>query len=217
MVRLLAAAVVAVLGVYFMMNPKCAVEGFCNEKKPPFRCPNLLVQNGAELELRNTRLAEVPGVNPIKFSNLEEYVEFTRWQRSQGIRCPVLYLQHTYDTQGKSVYKARPSPTDLRGGAPDLMPRTFPTPGRQVEPVTKLLDASRNDPPYNRNSYPGYDPQDQYIGLNTPLDQMFNDAHGGPSPSAMDANWGGQLYTQELVDAGFYEGDVVNIAVDQEA
>tara|TARA_B100002051_G_scaffold217058_1_gene209818 strand:- start:4977 stop:5624 length:648 start_codon:yes stop_codon:yes gene_type:complete len=213
MVRLLAVAIVAILGIYFMMNPGCAKEGFCNDKKPPYRCPDVLIQHGKELELRNTRLANVPGVNPIKFANLDEYVEFTKWQRSQGIRCPVLYLQHSYDTQGKSVYKARPSPTDLRGGAPDLMPRPLPMGGRQPAPVSKLLDAARNDPPYNKHSYPGFDPQDQYIGLNTPLDQMYHSSGEGPSPSAMDTTWGGQRYTQALVDAGYYKGDSASSAI----
>ena len=57
------------------------------------RCPNLLIQKGCKIYLHNTKIAEVPGVNPIEFNNLEEYTQFIDWQRSQGIRCPVLYLQ----------------------------------------------------------------------------------------------------------------------------
>ena len=38
------------------------------------RCPNILIQKGTELYLHNSRLANVPGVNPLKFNNLEEYV-----------------------------------------------------------------------------------------------------------------------------------------------
>ena len=66
----------------------------------------------------NSKLADVPGVNPITFSNLDEYVQFTDWQRANGIRCPILFLQHSYDIQGNSVYKARPSPENLNGGLP---------------------------------------------------------------------------------------------------
>ena len=79
------------------------------------RCPNILMK-GKELFLFNDKLAKVPGVNPIKFNNLEEYTEFVKWQRNQGIRCPVLFLQHSYDAQGESTYTARPSPFDLAGG-----------------------------------------------------------------------------------------------------
>jgi hypothetical protein len=82
------------------------------------RCPNMLIQKGAAFYLYNTKLAEVPGVNPVRFNNLEEYVEFLDWQRSQGIRCPVLYLQEVYDSQGNMTYKARPGVTDLQGGLP---------------------------------------------------------------------------------------------------
>ena len=202
-------AVVALLGLYFVTHPKQAVEGYTNSgDKKHYRCPNLLIQNGAELELRNTRLADVPGVNPIKFENLDQYVQFTKWQRSQGIRCPILYLQHAYDAQGRPVYKARPSPTDTMGGAPDLFPRTVPM-GQPPVPVSKLLDAARDDPPYNKNSFPGYDQQDQYIGLYTPLDKMFHSQDGVPSPNAMDTTWAGQGYSQALVDAGYYKNDEV--------
>jgi len=82
------------------------------------RCPNLLVQKGSKIYLYNTALSEVPGVNPIMFDNLEEYTEFIDWQRSQGIRCPVLYLQETYDASGKLVCKARPCVVEPQGGLP---------------------------------------------------------------------------------------------------
>ena len=80
------------------------------------RCPNLLVQKGTTLYLHNTNLATVPGVNPIRFDNLEEYIEFIDWLRGQGIKCPILFLQHSVNAQGESVYNIRPSPTDLNGG-----------------------------------------------------------------------------------------------------
>ena len=178
-------------------------EGF--GESDPHGCPNVLIQKGSDFYLYNSKLAKVPGVNPLQFKSLEEYVEFTDWQRSQGIRCPVLYLQEVYDTQGNPVYKARPSPTNLSGGIPDT-----PAAMQYQQPVTKLFDASRDDPPYNQNSYPAFDPHDQYIGLNTPLDKMYHE--GGVSPNPMDPNWGGEEYTQELVDSGYYADDEVKIA-----
>jgi len=56
------------------------------------RCPNLLIQKGPKYYLYNSNVAQVPGVNPIEFNNLEEYTEFLEWQRAFGIRCPVLYV-----------------------------------------------------------------------------------------------------------------------------
>jgi len=92
-------------------------EGFDKLKNKP-SCPNLLVQKGTKVYLYNTRLSEVPGVNPIVFDNLEEYTEFIDWQRSQGIRCPVLYLQEVQDASGKTVCRARPCISEPQGGLP---------------------------------------------------------------------------------------------------
>lgn len=201
MLKLAVIGLIFLAGLYFVTFPE-RVEGFSN--KVPYSCPNILIQKGTDFYLYNSKLAKVPGVNPLQFKNLEDYVEFTDWQRSQGIRCPVLYLQEVYDAQGNPVYKARPSPMNLSGG-------TIEAPAGVAPPVTKLYDAGRDDPPYNKNSYPAYDPMDQYIGLNTPLDKMFHE-NTGVSANPMDANWGGQTFTQELVDEGYYEGNEVSIA-----
>ena len=37
-----------------------------------------------------------------------------------------------------------------------------------------LLNANRNNPPFNKNLFPGFDPENQYVGLFTPLDKMTN-------------------------------------------
>lgn len=203
-------------------NPK--KEGFV-ESKYKLRCPNLLIQKDSAFYLRNTKLAEVPGVNPIMFTNLEDYAEFIDWQRSQGIRCPILYLQQTYDAQGNPVYKARPDPLNPQGGIPpsDKMPVSIASSGEIIfesspemdtnlkyPNPTLLVDATRNDPPYNTNSYPSYDEGSYYIGTTTPLDQMDLDQEKAAiSPNAMDPNWGGAGYTQKLVDAEYYKDNYV--------
>ena len=194
---------VFLLGLYFMCRPDLT-EGFDNSSTG-YRCPNVLIQKGTHFYLYNSKLSNVPGVNPITFDNLDDYTEFMDWQRSQGIRCPVLYLQESYDAQGNAVYNARPSPDNLMGGLPPVGPGS--------QPITKLFDAGREDPPYNQNSYPAYDQQDQYIGLNTPLDQMYHETGSKVSPNPMDANWGGQAYTKKLVDDGYYKDDEVSISV----
>lgn len=85
----------------------------------PRRCPNVLIQKGPRFYLYNSKVARVPGVNPVSFNNLEEYVEFLDWQRANDIHCPVLYVQEVYDINGEKVYKSRPSIDDLQAGLPD--------------------------------------------------------------------------------------------------
>jgi hypothetical protein len=193
-------------GLYFYVqyasNPKL-LEGLTSMGDK--RCPNLLIQKGTKYYLYNSNLVQVPGVNPIEFNNLEEYTEFLEWQRGAGIRCPVLYVQHTYDAQGERVYKVRPSVSELEGGLP---------PATVSPPITPLVDATRSDAPYNQNSYPAYDQSSYYVGSITPLDVMNNSNYNMLySDNAMDPNWGGPNYTQALVDSGYYKENEVSIQV----
>ena len=215
------------MGLYFYVksSDKKFAEGFTDNNIK--RCPNLLIQKDNKFYLYNSKIAKIPGVNPVEFDNLEDYTEFLDWQRSQGIRCPVLYLQQTYDAQGNPVYKVRPSVSEPQGGLPpsiasssgNIIPESsviedvvsqkllYPNP-------TLLVDATRNDPPYNNNSYPAYDETSYYIGTTTPLDVMnIKQENLNVSPNPMDANWGGSDYTQNLVDAGYYKDDEVQIYI----
>ena len=215
--------IVFFIGMYFYV--KNGDEGFTNNDTKGPRCPNLLIQKGSRFYLYNSKLAEVPGVNPVEFENLEDYTEFLDWQRSQNIRCPVLYLQETYDAQGNRVYKSRPSVSEPQAGLPpsaaapigiasQVTPMTEPS----LEPVgeeaypnpTLLVDATRNDPPYNQGSYPAHDQTSYYIGTTTPLDKMDMAAEKAIiSPDPMNPNWGGSEYTQSLVDKGYYKDNEV--------
>jgi len=170
-----------VSGLYVSLHytTENVLEGF----KP--RCPNVLIQNGNELLLKNTNLADIPGVNPIVFHNLDEYTQFVSWQKSQGIRCPILYLQKSYSTQNEPEYKVKPMPK-------------------------KLTDATRDDPPYNTNSYPGVDNTNQEIGDYTELDEYHEVEESQPvSKNSMDPNWGGNAYTNQAVKQGIYKGNEV--------
>lgn len=219
MLKFLIITIVFLLGLYFTCKYKSQdiIEGFDLTTNS---CPNILIQKGKELYLHNSKKAKIPGVNPVKFNNLEDYVEFLDWQRSQNIKCPVLFLQHSYDAQGKPVYKFRPSPTDVQGGLPPMLtygtdahaiPLSAQESQQGVPPETKLIDASRDDDPYNENSYPGYDPINLYQGEYTPLDKMTHQQEGSGklSTNAMDINWGGHNFTESAVDAGYYKGDEV--------
>jgi len=211
---LLFITVVFILGLYFVVNYSAShtAEGFVGTEQ--HRCPNILIQKGTEIYLYNSRVAKVPGVNPVKFNNLEDYVEFMDWQRSQGIVCPVLFLQHTNDAQGKDVYKIRPSPVDLQGGLPPIIDTTTDAAKSNLPPVTKLMDSNRNDPPFNTNSYPGFDASGFNMGDITPLDALnYIQQDSGMSPNPMDPNWGGPKFTQHLIDSGYYEDDQVSLYV----
>jgi hypothetical protein len=197
-------------GLYFYIkytkNPKM-LEGLTTINGE-LRCPNLLIQKGSKYYLYNSNIAQVPGVNPIEFNNLEEYTEFLEWQRGAGIRCPVLYVQNSYDAQGDRVYKVRPSVTELQGGLPPTTPVSLPL------KFTDLVDATRADAPYNKGGYPAFDQSSYYVGAITPLDMIKNsDANMLYSDNAMDPNWGGSGYTQALVDKGYYKDNEVNIAI----
>jgi hypothetical protein len=209
-------AVLFLMGAYFVLNYSSAdfreALTMPKNKNSNSNCPNILIQKGSKIYLYNSSKHMVPGVNPITFNNLEEYVQFTNWQRSVGMMCPVLFLQHTENAQGESVYKIRPGPTDLQGGLPPVTnPNALPPPRKHI---TKLLDASRDDPPFNVNSYPGYDASNMDQGEFTP-DMMLDyiQQSTGLSPNPMDTNWGGADFTQALIDAGYYADNNVSIAV----
>jgi len=219
------------LGLYFYAKGSCNcgnnMEGFTNSKGQ--RCPDMLIQKGSKFYLYNSKVAQVPGVNPVEFDNLEDYTEFLDWQRSQNIRCPVLYLQETYDAQGNRVYKSRPSVSEPQAGLPPssaapmgIASQVPPFMESAMEPVgepaypnpTLLVDATRNDPPYNQGSYPAFDQTSYYIGTTTPLDAMnMQQQKLQQSPNPMDPNWGGSTYTQSLVDKGYYKENEVDIYI----
>lgn len=213
--------IVFLAGIYFVAmydGPK-SLEGLATMTGET-RCPNMLIQKGSRFHLYNSKLAQVPGVNPVEFENLEDYVEFISWQHSQGIRCPVLYLQQTYDAQGQSVYKARPSVMEPQGGLQPALSTNYP--GAQT---TGYGPDSSSGPDSGPDSSGSTDFNPNYAGSPT-ITQPTSDAdlsnaavlNGNeasenmlfsPSPNAMDDNWGGQRYTEKLVDAGYYVGNEV--------
>jgi hypothetical protein len=134
-------------------------------------------------------VAKVPGVNPVEFDNLEDYTEFLDWQRSQGIRCPVLFLQFSYNAQGDPTYKIRPSPTNLQGGLPS-------------NPASYINNNTIKDMPDIISS------SDEVLSSSM---EEERDSSLLYSPNAMDNNWGGIEYTENLINEGAFDGDVVTM------
>ena len=178
-------------------------EGFTtgNEINNTDRCPNILIQHGSDIFLYNSKVEKVPGVNPIRFKSLDDYSEFMDWLQGRGIRCPVLFLQFSYDAQGNAVYKMRPSPTDLQGGLSPNVPYS-PAPAALVQ----MMDASRDNPPFNNQMYDGFDPLNFNIGDYTSQDAAFRakELTMQYSDNPMDANWGGMEYSRSLAGSGLY-------------
>lgn len=184
------------LGIYFIIHfdkikSNNILEGFIESSdKRGFKCPNVLIQKGIKYYLYNSKLAEVPGVNPIQFEHLEDYVDFMNWQRSQGIRCPILYLQHSYNTQGEAIYKIRPDPLDPQGGLPPAPP--ILTESKSCNTSLDIINSNILDV------------------KNVTQDEA---EHMRFSPNAMDDNWGGVQYTEKMVESGIYDDNNVSIAI----
>jgi hypothetical protein len=165
------------------------------------RCPNILIQHGSEIFLYNSKVEKVPGVNPIRFKSLDDYSEFMEWLQGRGIRCPVLFLQYSYDAQGNPVYKMRPSPVDLQGGLSPNVPYS-PAPAALVQ----MMDASRDNPPFNNQMYDGFDPLNFNMGDYTAHDAAFRakELSMTYSDNPMDSNWGGKQFSESVVASGAY-------------
>ena len=213
MEKIIISLFIFLLGLYISMNyTSKMVENMTN---PQYECPDIILKKGNRIFLKKSGKAEIPGINPIVFDNLDEYAEFLKWQRSQNIRCPVLYLEESYNAQGKRVYKMRPNLFYPQGGLNSYNPedpQTLPTAPKYEE--SPLIDASRDDQPYNRNSYPGFDQDNQYIGLEVPIDKLFHDQEQNiKSDNPIDRNWGGVKYSQDSVKSGKYKDDNVSIYI----
>ena len=186
-----------VLGLLYCLTNKSTnvVEGFSVK---PSDCPNMLIKKDNKLHLLNTQRAEVPGVNPIVFDNLEEYSEYVQWAQQVGLHCPILFYEQTYDTQNNRGYRLSGDPLNK-----DIEFASNPIYNDTQERL--LLDANRDDPPYNQNNYTGFDPNDERVGVKTPLDKISMSTEEG-SPNPMDANWKGHKFTQEAIDNGKFTG-----------
>jgi len=174
-------------------------------------CPNMLLERDGSYYLFNKNKPYQEGSNPIVFTNLEDYSGFVQREDARGNKCPILFLQQSYNPQGEREYKIRPSPTDLQAGAPSIPTKANRNTYLDMFKGTDLLiDATQSNKPYNINSFPGFDPMNQDVGDKTPLDLMDQiQWTKEKSPNPEDPNWGGDDYTQSLIDSGFYADNTV--------
>ena len=196
-IKILVIVVVFILGLLFTSKSR---DGFIPSTAKT--CPNLLIKKDGAYYLQNTRLL---GSTPIKFDSLDDYGRFVDQQRAQGVSCPILFLQQTGDAQGSTSYRMMPDPRAPEAG---LSVEQFPT--KEGELRRNLTDASRLSAIFNRGLYPGYDPMNQDIGVETPLDKIFTST-GPVSDNPMDPNWGGVDYSHDVIRSGKYEENAVKI------
>jgi hypothetical protein len=203
-------------GIYFCLthNITIDVEGMQNgislSGPTSIDCPDMLIKSGNSLLLYNSKIAEEPGVNPLPFYNLDEYINYLEIQRSKGIHCPVLFLQEENNAQGQSVYRIRPDVFNQEAGLPNrpMNYKGFNTASVDVSrSAIPLVDATIDNPPWNGGGYSGFDPTGQNIGQYTTLDALHDSTYKGQniSDNPMDSNWGGVLYTKSAVDSGKYD------------
>lgn len=188
--RLFIIAIAFMLGIYFCVKaPTEDIEGFDENDDDKTitlstdeKCPNLLIQEDGGISLLSTEEKRVPGVNPMRFNNLEEYVEFIEWQRSQGVNCPVLFLQKTEDAQGTVSYRARPDIENPQGGLcstslDDIKKRCETMP---IKPDLDNLNLGINNTPYFMS---GCGDVTGEVALNTgPQETKFVDATRNDMP-----------------------------------
>lgn len=167
------------------------------------KCPNLLIKNGKELHLLNTKKAKIPGVNPIKFDNLEEYAQFVKYQKYMNINCPVLYYEQTYDVQNNKGYRLQSDPFNKKNGLPSNLSKKY----NVTQSNIPLEDASMSNPPFNVSHFSGIESENQNIGIKTDLDDIALDVNINPMSSA----WKGDAATKASIKKGDFVGRTRNM------
>jgi len=199
------------LGLYVFVEAGSQYDGYSGEQLHEFfennesNCPNLLVKKDGLILMYNTSKPVVDGFNPLPFYSLDEYIAHLERERERGNNCPVLFLQAENNTQGETVYRARPSPFDMQGGLQTQVPEVLYK-ENDKKMLVKVMDASRTNSPYNDKQYAGFDAHGQHNGERTELDQIhISTAQQPSSDNSMDSNWGGVKHTQNAVKAGKYK------------
>jgi len=168
-------------------------------------CPDMLLKKGNSLLLYNSSAPVIDGINPLPFYSMDEYINYLEIQRNRGVRCPVLFMQMENDTQGNDVYRMHPSPFYVEGGIPPI-----PIVHSDNSIPVKYQDANTDNPPYNQDMYPGFDPYAMDVGRTTNLDVIHNSTSNAEcSTNAADSNWCGPTFTNAAIDRGDFANETV--------
>lgn len=199
--------VVFLLGLYYYTY-FTTIEGMKNKNiKKNKSCPNMLVEKDGKIYLYNSKIP-IDDKNPIKFNNLEEYIDFVELQKTKKINCPVLFLQYTTDTQNNDLIQVKPSIFENTAGLLNKNKKVIIEDESYYE-KNKILDATLDSTPnsdieFNSGMYSGFDQYNQNVGLDTPLDKIFKE-QTEKSRNPMDPHWGGKNFTMQALEDGDYK------------
>jgi hypothetical protein len=190
------------------------------------KCPNLLIRQGKEIHLVNTRKALIPGVNPIKFDSLEEYSQFVTFQKHLNINCPILYYQETYDTQNNKGFRLHSDPMDTQAGLPSHIAKEYNINNSAIlAKEGEFINANQlkrkntfkvDKTNHLKQVYPmdftikdknftqPMDPQDQTIGVKSFLENIEMDTN------PMSSSWKGHDETKKSIKMGDFDGQKRN-------
>lgn len=164
-------------------------------------CYDLLIRRGNQILMYNTKEKAADKTNPVVFTSLSEYEIYLDEQRKKGIRCPILYLQQEAGTQGEPVYRLAPNPFENANLANLPLTASLSEPSQPATPIKTNTTADR---------YASFDPMGLHVGKITDLDVLHESTQNQPvSDNPMDPNWGGVLYTQQQIDSGKYDENIV--------
>lgn len=162
-------------------------------------CYDLLIRKGNQILMYNTKEKANDKTNPMVFFTLNEYENYLDAQKKKGIQCPILFLQQEVGTQGDNIYRIRPNPFDTTNTLP--LTSSIMLPVNVSDPIQTKK---------NNNSYASFDPMGLYMGKITDVDLIHQSTQNQMiSDNPMDPNWGGVLYTQQQIDSGKYDGNIV--------
>lgn len=174
-------------------------------------CPNMLIRRGASMVLVDTR---DPTSKPVSFGSMNDYMAYLENQQKQSNEknCPVLFLQEESNAQGEQVFRIRPTIDGTLNGLPAT---TTYVPGVVLSQLGNPSPPSPSPPQASPlpegEHYSAFDPHGQSIGEFTALDAIhIQGEQQYMSPNAMDPNWGGNKYTESLVESGAYAGNYVS-------
>lgn len=168
-------------------------------------CPDILMKRGETYHLYFSKQPEIAGVNPKVFNNLGEYDAYQQDQQTNGKSCPILFVQEEYNAQNEPVYRVHDQPNSGNASGAGWTHSVL-NPDQPVPQHVQRTDASRAHAPYNQGNFAGFDPYGQDVGKITDLDELAMKPETEEiSDNPMDPNWGGVMYTQQLVDAGKYK------------
>tara|TARA_Y100000768_G_C23975689_1_gene682935 strand:- start:1926 stop:2618 length:693 start_codon:yes stop_codon:yes gene_type:complete len=175
------------------------------------KCPDMLIERDGKIFLYNSKLKIKQNENPLEFKNIDEYKSYIENSKN---KCPVLFLQYTTDTQNNELIQIKSSIFKNDGGLPPVKTNHSKNNNTNKKldeyyEKNKMLDATLDSTPnsdikFNTNMYSGFDELNQNIGLDTPLDKMFNEK-SKKSRNPMDPHWGGKNFTKDAVLNGDYK------------